>query len=66
STRWFSGKLLHMHDSGNDNVHYHVTEGLINELIKHNSQFDFMAYPKRRHGIIEGEGTSLHSGKLQN
>jgi dipeptidyl-peptidase-4 len=55
-----------MHDSGNDNVHYHVTEGLINELIKHNSQFDFMAYPKRRHGIIEGEGTSLHSGKLQN
>jgi dipeptidyl-peptidase-4 len=34
-------------------------------LIKHNRQFDFMAYPNRRHGIVEGEGTSLHLRTMQ-
>jgi dipeptidyl-peptidase-4 len=29
-------------------------------LIKHNRQFEMMSYPNRRHGIVEGEGTSLH------
>ncbi len=54
------GKLLLVHGTGDDNVHYQGTERLINELIKHNRQFDFMAYPNRRHGMVEGEGTSLH------
>jgi dipeptidyl-peptidase-4 len=54
------GKLLLVHGSGDDNVHYQGSERLINELIKHNRQFDFMSYPNRRHGIVEGEGTSLH------
>jgi dipeptidyl-peptidase-4 len=54
------GKLLLVHGTGDDNVHYQGTERLINELIKHNCQFDFMAYPNRRHGIVEGDGTSLH------
>jgi dipeptidyl-peptidase-4 len=54
------GKLLLVHGTGDDNVHYQGTERLINELIKHNRQFDFMAYPNRRHGIVEGEGTALH------
>lgn len=54
------GKLLLMHGTGDDNVHYQGSERLINELIKHNKHFDFMAYPNRRHGIVEGEGTSLH------
>jgi len=54
------GKLLLIHGTGDDNVHYQGTERLINELIKHNRQFDFMSYPNRSHGIREGEGTTLH------
>jgi dipeptidyl-peptidase-4 len=54
------GKLLLVHGSGDDNVHYQGSERLINELVKHNKQFDLMVYPNRRHGIVEGEGTSLH------
>jgi dipeptidyl-peptidase-4 len=59
------GKLLLIHGTGDDNVHYQGSELLVNELIKHNRQFDFMAYPNRRHGIVEGEGTSLHLRTLQ-
>lgn len=54
------GKLLLVHGTGDDNVHYQGSERLINELIKHNRQFDLMVYPNRRHGIVEGDGTSLH------
>ena len=54
------GKLLIVHGTGDDNVHYQGTERLINVLVKHNRQFDLMSYPNRRHGIVEGEGTSLH------
>ena len=54
------GKLLIVHGTGDDNVHYQGTERLINELVKHNRQFDLMSYPNRRHGVVEGEGTSLH------
>lgn len=54
------GKLLLMHGTGDDNVHYQGTERLINEFIKHNVQFDFMSYPNRSHGLWEGEGTTLH------
>jgi len=53
------GKLLLMHGTGDDNVHYQISERLINELIKHNKQFDFMAFPNRTHSLSEGEGTSL-------
>jgi len=54
------GKLLLIHGTGDDNVHYQGTERLINELVRNNRQFDFMSYPNRRHGIVEGDGTSLH------
>ena len=54
------GKLLLMHGTGDDNVHYQGTERLINELVKHNRQFDFMSYPNRSHSMDEGEGTELH------
>ncbi len=54
------GKLLLVHGTGDDNVHYQGAERLINELVKHNRQFDFFAYPNRQHGIRKGEGTSLH------
>jgi len=52
--------LLYIHGTGDDNVHYQNAEKLVNELIKHNKQFQFMPYPNRSHGIYEGEGTSKH------
>lgn len=54
------GKLLLIHGTGDDNVHYQGAERLINELIKHNKQFDFMSYPNRSHGIYEGKNTTIH------
>lgn len=54
------GNLLLVHGTGDDNVHYQNTEVYVNELIKHNKQFQLMAYPNRTHSISEGEGTSLH------
>jgi dipeptidyl-peptidase 4 len=58
------GNLLYIHGTGDDNVHYQNAEMLVNELIKHNKQFQFMPYPNRSHGIYEGEGTSLHLATL--
>ena len=58
------GNLLYIHGTGDDNVHYANAEMLINELIKHNKQFQLMSYPNRTHGISEGEGTSLHLSTL--
>ena len=54
------GKLLLVHGTGDDNVHYQGSERLINELVRLNKPFDFLAYPNRRHGIRSGEGTELH------
>ena len=54
------GKLLLIHGTGDDNVHYQASERLINELVKHNKQFEFMAYPNRSHSLREGKGTTLH------
>ena len=54
------GRLLLIHGTGDDNVHYQGSELLINELVKHNKSFDFMAYPNRSHSLREGEGTQLH------
>jgi dipeptidyl-peptidase-4 len=58
------GKLLYIHGTGDDNVHYQNAEMLINELIKHKKIFQMMAYPNRTHGIYEGEGTSEHLSAL--
>ena len=54
------GKLLLIHGTGDDNVHYQGSERLINELVKHNKQFEFFSYPNRSHSLREGEGTTLH------
>lgn len=54
------GKLLIVHGSGDDNVHFQGTEKLVNRLIELGKSFDFMEYPGRSHGINEGRGTSLH------
>jgi dipeptidyl-peptidase-4 len=58
------GKLLIVHGTGDDNVHYQGTEVLINKLIELNKPFDMMAYPNRTHSISEGEGTSRHLYEL--
>lgn len=58
------GNLLYIHGTGDDNVHYQNAEMLLNELIKYNKQFEFMAYPSRSHGISEGEGTGKHLSTL--
>ncbi len=60
-----TGKLLLVHGTGDDNVHYQGTEELINELVKYNKQFDFMSYPNRSHSLREGEGTTLHLQTLR-
>jgi dipeptidyl-peptidase-4 len=54
------GKLLYIHGTGDDNVHYQNAERLLNALIAAGKVFQFMAYPNRSHGIFEGEGTREH------
>lgn len=54
------GNLLIIHGTTDDNVHYQNTEMLVNELIKHNKQFQVMPYPNRAHGIRKGKNTRLH------
>lgn len=58
------GNLLYIHGTGDDNVHFSNAEVLVNELVKYNKQFQYMAYPNRTHNISEGEGTSLHLSTL--
>ncbi|PLX13733.1 MAG: S9 family peptidase [Marinilabiliales bacterium] len=58
------GNLLYIHGTGDDNVHYQNADLLINELIKHNKQFQFMPYPNRSHSFREGEGTYKHMSTL--
>lgn len=62
--RNLKGNLLYIHGTGDDNVHYQNAELLLNELIKHNRQFQFMPYPNRTHSISEGEGTFQHLATL--
>jgi len=54
------GRLLIVHGSGDDNVHYQGTELLLNRLIELGKQVDFMEYPNRTHSLAEGKGTELH------
>lgn len=54
------GRLLVVHGSGDDNVHYQGTERLLNRLIDLGKPVDFMVYPNRSHCICEGRGTTLH------
>ncbi len=53
------GRLLLVHGTGDDNVHYQNSESLINGLVKADKQFDLMSYPNRNHGIFGGN-TTVH------
>lgn len=59
------GKLLIIHGTGDDNVHFQGTQRLINRLIELNKQFSFMEYPNRRHGISGIHIDTLRYGFLQ-
>jgi dipeptidyl-peptidase-4 len=52
------GKLLIIHGTGDDNVHFQGTQRMLNRLIELKKQFSFMEYPNRRHGIT---GTHLET-----
>jgi dipeptidyl-peptidase-4 len=56
------GRLLLVHGSGDDNVHYQGTERLMNRLVELGKPFDLMVYPNRTHSIAdsEGPGTTAH------
>jgi dipeptidyl-peptidase-4 len=54
------GKLLIVHGSGDDNVHFQGTQEMVNRLVELGKPFDFMEYPNRTHAISEGKGTSVH------
>lgn len=58
------GRLLVVHGSGDDNVHYQGTERLINRLVELGKPFDMMEYPNRTHAIAEGAGTTVHIYRL--
>ncbi len=58
------GKLLVIHGTGDDNVHYQGTELLINRLVALGKPFDVMVYPNRTHAISEGPGTTPHIYRL--
>jgi dipeptidyl-peptidase-4 len=58
------GKLLVVHGSGDDNVHYQGTERLVNRLVALGKPFDAMVYPNRTHSISEGAGTTAHIYRL--
>ncbi|MCA1562015.1 MAG: S9 family peptidase [Acidobacteria bacterium] len=58
------GKLVVVHGSGDDNVHYQGTERLVNRLVELGKSFDLMVYPNRTHSISEGPGTTPHLYRL--
>jgi dipeptidyl-peptidase-4 len=53
------GKMLIVHGTGDDNVHFQNSVRLANALQAAGKQFQFMAYPNRTHGI-SGGNTSAH------
>jgi dipeptidyl-peptidase-4 len=59
-----NGRLLVVHGSGDDNVHYQGTERLVNRLVELGKPFDLMVYPNRTHAISEGPGTTPHIYQL--
>jgi len=53
------GKLLLVHGTLDDNVHFQNVVQLANEFIREGKQFDLMIYPRRDHGI-SGDNARPH------
>ncbi|NIR51391.1 S9 family peptidase, partial [candidate division KSB1 bacterium] len=54
-TKNLQGKLLLIHGTADDNVHFQNSVKLVEELVKHNKQFQTMYYPGEYHGVRQGK-----------
>lgn len=61
-----NNKLLLMHGTGDDNVHFQNTVELANVLIHSNVQFETMFYPNDDHSISSGNAKKYLYEKLTN
>ena len=53
------GKLLLVHGTGDDNVHFKNTVQYIQKLIEAELPYDLQIYPRKTHSI-SGQGTRVH------
>ncbi|MBT9392989.1 S9 family peptidase [Hymenobacter sp. NST-14] len=53
------GKLLLVHGTGDDNVHFQNSVAFVDAMVKANKDFQTLYYPNRNHGIYGGN-TRLH------
>jgi len=53
------GKLLIVHGTGDDNVHYQNTMQMVRQLQLNDKQFDLMLYPNKNHSLA-GENARKH------
>jgi dipeptidyl-peptidase-4 len=54
-------RLLLVHGTGDDNVHFQNSTQMVDALQAANKQFTFMMYPDRNHGIAGGRSVHLYT-----
>ncbi len=58
------GKLLVVHGTGDDNVHFQNSVHLVNTLVDANKQFEFYIYPDKNHSLRGGNARLHLYGKM--